>query len=69
MGTDGLVVLTDIFGVSGQLMLESLPQGNADAAQMAAYAKGSAKKKIPEIVASLGLGSVSSAAHCFTFVI
>jgi len=46
-------VLSDIFGVSGQLMLEALLEGKADAEAMAAFAKGSAKKKIPEIVASL----------------
>jgi transposase len=46
-------VLSDIFGVSGQLMLESLLEGKADAAAIAAFAKAGAKKKIPQIIASL----------------
>jgi transposase len=46
-------VLSDIFGVSGQLMLEALLEGKADAAEMARFAQASAKKKIPEITAAL----------------
>jgi transposase len=46
-------VLTDLFGVSGQLMLESLLEGKADVAAIAAFAKRGAKKKIPQIIASL----------------
>jgi transposase len=45
--------LTDIFGVSGQLMLEALLKGKADPAEIADFAKGAARKKIPEIIASL----------------
>jgi transposase len=45
--------LSDIFGVSGQLMLESLLKGNPDPAAIAAFAKGKAKKRIPQIMASL----------------
>jgi transposase len=45
--------LSDIFGVSGQLMLEALLEGEADPAAIAAFAKGAAKKKIPEIIAAL----------------
>src|SRR5512143_1674185 len=46
-------VLSDIFGVSGQLMLEALLEGKAEAAQIAGFARRSAKKKIPEIAAAL----------------
>ena len=46
-------VLTDLFGVSGQLMLEALLKGTADPAEIAAFAKSRAKKKIPQIMASL----------------
>jgi hypothetical protein len=46
-------VLSDLFGVSGQLMLEALLQGTGDPAEIAAFAKRKAKKKIPEIIAAL----------------
>ncbi len=46
-------VLSDIFGVSGQLMLEALLEGKADNIEIAAFAKKSAKKKIPAIIAAL----------------
>jgi transposase len=46
-------VLSDVFGVSGQLMLEALLQGKASAAEIAQFAKRRAKKKIPAIIQSL----------------
>jgi transposase len=46
-------VLSDVFGVSGQLMLEALLEGKANASEMAQFAKAGAKKKIPQIIASL----------------
>jgi len=46
-------VLTDLFGVSGQLMLEALLQGQANPEEIAQFAKRRAKKKIPEIIAAL----------------
>lgn len=46
-------VLCDVFGVSGQLMLEALLEGKTDVAQIAGLAKAGAKKKIPEIIAAL----------------
>lgn len=46
-------VLSDIFGVSGQLMLEALLQGKAGPAEIAALAKRRAKKKIPEIITAI----------------
>jgi transposase len=46
-------VLSDVFGVSGQLMLEALLDGKADAEAIAQFAKAGARKKIPEIMASL----------------
>lgn len=45
--------LTDIFGVSGQLMLEALLEGKATPEQIAQFAKGSAKRKVPQIIAAL----------------
>jgi transposase len=46
-------VLTDVFGVSGQLMLDALLKGEAKPEEIAQFAKRRAKKKIPEIVAAL----------------
>ena len=46
-------VLTDVFGVSGQLMLEALLRGKAKPEEIAQFAKGRAKKKIPEMIAAL----------------
>src|SRR5215470_6881359 len=46
-------VLSDLFGVSGQLMLEALLKGQATPEEMAQFAKGRAKKKIPQIIAAL----------------
>jgi transposase len=46
-------VLSDLFGVSGQLMLESLLKGEARPEEIAAFAQGQAKKKMPELVAAL----------------
>jgi transposase len=46
-------VLSDLFGVSGQLILESLLAGQAQAEEMAAFAKGTAQKKIPQLIAAL----------------
>jgi transposase len=46
-------VLSDVFGVSGQLMLDALLKGNPDTAAIAAFARRRAKTKIPEIVAAL----------------
>lgn len=46
-------VLSDIFGVSGQLMLEALLAGRAGAPEIAEFARASARKKIPDIIAAL----------------
>jgi len=46
-------VLTDVFGVSGQLMLDALLKGEAQPAEIAQFAQRSAKKKIPEIIEAL----------------
>jgi transposase len=46
-------VLSDVFGVSGQLMLEALLEGKGGAAELAQFAKASAKKKIPQLIAAL----------------
>ena len=46
-------VLTDVFGVSGQLMLDALLEGTATPEQIAQFAQRGAKKKIPQIVAAL----------------
>lgn len=45
--------LSDIFGVSGQLMLEALLKGQASAEEIANLAQRRAKQKIPEITAAL----------------
>src|SRR5260370_21634462 len=46
-------VLTDLFGVSGQLMLEALLRGQAKPDEIAQFAKGRAKKNIPAMIAAL----------------
>jgi transposase len=46
-------VLTDVFGVSGQLMLDALLQGKAGPEEIAQFAKNSAKRKIPAIIQAL----------------
>jgi transposase len=46
-------VLTDVFGVSGQLMIEKLLEGKATVEEIADLAQKSARKKIPQIRAAL----------------
>ena len=46
-------VLSDVFGVSGQLMLDALLEGKAGPREIAAMAKRRARKKIPDLVAAL----------------
>jgi transposase len=46
-------VLSDVFGVSGQLMLDALLEGKAPPAEMAQFAQRGARKKIPEIIQAL----------------
>jgi transposase len=46
-------VLADVFGVSGQLMLEALLEGKAEPPDIAQLAKGRAQRKIPEIIQAL----------------
>jgi transposase len=46
-------ILTDVFGLSGQLMLDKLLEGKAEPAEIAELAQRSAKKKIPQIRAAL----------------
>jgi transposase len=46
-------VLSDVFGASGQLMLDGLLKGEMPPEAIAQFAKGRAKKKIPAIIAAL----------------
>jgi transposase len=46
-------VLSDVFGASGQLMLDALLAGDSKPEQIAQLARGIAKKKIPDIIAAL----------------
>jgi transposase len=46
-------VLADVFGVSGQQILEALLEGNASPEQMAQMVHGRAKAKVPALVESL----------------
>lgn len=46
-------VLSDVFGLSGQLMLEALLEGKAEPAEVAQLAQKQARKKIPQIEAAL----------------
>lgn len=55
-------VLSDVFGASGQLMLDALLEGQATAEQVAQLAQRKARKKIPQIIAALE-GHQMSAHH------
>lgn len=55
-------VLSDVFGASGQLMLDALLEGKAKPEQVAQLAQRKAKKKIPQIIAALE-GHQMSAHH------
>jgi transposase len=55
-------VLSDVFGVSGQRMLEALLEGHAGPEEIAQMARSRAKRKVPELVAALE-GSQMSAHH------
>jgi transposase len=46
-------ILTDVFGVSGQLMLDALLESKATVEQIADLARHTARRKIPEIIQSL----------------
>jgi transposase len=46
-------VLSDVFGVSGQLMLDALLEGKKTPKEIARLAQRGAKKKIPALVAAL----------------
>src|SRR5262252_9156340 len=46
-------VATDVFGVSGRLMLHALVEGKATAQEMAELAKGLLRKKIPQLETAL----------------
>lgn len=46
-------VLSDVFGASGQLMLDALLEGKAQPEEIAQFAQGRAKKKVPAIIAAL----------------
>lgn len=46
-------VLSDVFGLSGQLMLEALVEGKATSVEIAQLVKGSARKKIAALEAAL----------------
>lgn len=46
-------VATDVLGVSGRRMLDALVAGQADAATMAALAKGRLRNKLPELAKAL----------------
>lgn len=46
-------VLSDLFGVSGQHMLEALLKGSPTPEQVAQFARGTLKRKIPDIIAAL----------------
>ena len=46
-------VATDVFGVSGRLMLKALVEGKASLAEMAELAKGKLRSKIPQLQLAL----------------
>jgi transposase len=46
-------VLTDVFGVSGVQMLLALLEGQSSPAEIAQLARGSAKRKVPQLIAAI----------------
>jgi len=46
-------VLSDVFGISGQLMLDALLKGKASPEEIAQLAKNKAQRKVPEIIRAL----------------
>jgi transposase len=46
-------VLSDVFGLSGQLMLEALVAGTSSALEVAELARGNARKKLADLAAAL----------------
>jgi transposase len=46
-------VLSDVFGMTGQAILEALLEGKATAEEMAHLARGLAKRKIPQLIEAL----------------
>src|SRR5437667_6795700 len=46
-------VLSDVFGVSGQLMLDALLEGKAKPEEIAELAKCKARKRIPDMIAAM----------------
>ncbi len=46
-------VLSDVFGMTGQAILEALLEGKATAEEMAHLARGLAKRKIPQLIETL----------------
>jgi transposase len=46
-------VISDLFGISGQRMLEALLEGKASAEEVASLARGTMRKKVPALVAAL----------------
>jgi transposase len=46
-------VLTDLFGVSGQAMLEALLEGTSSPESIANFAHGRLKRRVPDIIAAL----------------
>lgn len=57
-------VLSDVFGVTGQAILEALLEGTASPEEMAHLARGLAKRKIPQLIEALQ-GHRLSDAHRF----
>lgn len=46
-------VVTDILGVSGRGMLKAIVTGQSDPAQLAEFARGTLRGKIPELIEAL----------------
>src|SRR5207244_5085635 len=57
-------VLSDVFGMTGQAILEALLEGKATAEEMAHLARGLAKREIPQLIEALR-GHRLSDAHRF----
>jgi transposase len=56
-------VLTDVFGVSGLQMLLALLEGRAATSEIAGLARGSAKRKIPQLIEALSK-AIACASMC-----
>jgi hypothetical protein len=60
-------VATDVFGMSGRMMLRALIEGKATPQEMAELAKGLLRKKVPELQLALKASWKNTIVSCWSF--